>query len=278
MRIAAAVLCTLLSTGAAFAQVPDAGRRLYESVCSRCHGGDGNGGELGPGIVTRLFARDDEGLATLVRDGLPAAGMPGFPIPDPDMRALVAFLRTLRPKHGSAPVRATVETTDGRTLQGLALNQTSVDLQLLSDDQRIHLLRRVGDRYRPVTSQVDWPTYNGQIGGNRWSALDQIDKRNVTRLSPRWIYSLGDASRLEVTPVVVNGVMYVTTANECHALDAGSGRRIWDYRRPRTKGLAGDAAGGINRGVAVARGPQRAPHRGGIPRRRGVRPAPSRRS
>ena len=46
--------------------------------------------------------------------------------------------------------------------------------------------------------------------------------------------------------------MYVTTANECHALDAGSGRRLWDYRRPRTKGLAGDAAGGINRGVAVA--------------------------
>ena len=132
------------------------------------------------------------------------------------------------------------------------LNQTSADLQLLSDDQRIHLLRKVGDRYRPVTSQADWPTYNGQLGGNRFSALDQIDTRNVSRLAPRWTYTLADASRLEVTPVVVDGVMYVTTANECHALDAGSGRRIWDYRRPRTKGLAGDAAGGINRGVAVA--------------------------
>jgi alcohol dehydrogenase (cytochrome c) len=74
----------------------------------------------------------------------------------------------------------------------------------------------------------------------------------VARLAPRWIYSISGASRLEVTPVVVEGVMYVTTANECHALDAGSGRRIWDYRRPRTMGLAGDAAGGINRGVAVA--------------------------
>ncbi len=62
----------------AFAQPPDAGRRQYGLACSRCHGGDGNGGELGPGIVTRLFARDDEGLPTLVRDGLPAAGMPGF--------------------------------------------------------------------------------------------------------------------------------------------------------------------------------------------------------
>ena len=103
-----------------------------------------------------------------------------------------------------------------------------------------------------MTSQADWPTYNGQLGGNRFSALDQIDKSNVTRLAPRWTYSLAAASRLQVTPVVVDGVMYVTTANECHALDAGTGRRIWDYRRPRTKGLAGDAAGGINRGVAVA--------------------------
>ena len=156
MRIAAAVLCTLLSTGAAQGQSPEAGRRQYELVCSRCHGADGNGGELGPGIVTRLFARDDEGLATLVRDGLPAAGMPGFPIPHQDRRALVAFLRTLRPKPGSAPVRATVETTDGRTLQGLALNQTSADLQLLSDDQRIHLLRNVTRRRtsRPRRSSV----------------------------------------------------------------------------------------------------------------------------
>ncbi len=118
MRIAAAVFGTLLSTGAVFAQPHEADRRQYERLCARCHGADGNGGELGPGIATRLFARDDEGLATLVRDGLPAAGMPGFPIPDPDARALVAFLRTLRPRHGSGPARVTVETTDGRTLDG----------------------------------------------------------------------------------------------------------------------------------------------------------------
>jgi cytochrome c553 len=57
MRIAAAVLCALLSTCAAFAQSADAGRRQFELACSRCHGADGNGGEHGPGIVTRLFAR-----------------------------------------------------------------------------------------------------------------------------------------------------------------------------------------------------------------------------
>jgi alcohol dehydrogenase (cytochrome c) len=254
VRLAAATYCLLLVAAAALAQAPGAGRRQYETVCSRCHGGDGNGGELAPGIVTRLFARDDTQLAALIREGLPGAGMPGFPIADGDMAALVSFLRTLRARRGTAPERVTVETTDGRTLTGRALNQTSVDVQLLADDGRVHLLRRAGALARPVTSQTDWPTYNGQPSGNRYSTIDQIDKTNVGRLAPRWTYPLGEASRLEATPVVVDGIMYVTSANECHALDAGNGRRIWEYRRPRTKGLAGDAAGGINRGVAVAGG------------------------
>ena len=45
--------------------------------------------------------------------------------------------------------------------------------------------------------------------------------------------------------------MYVSAANDLYALDAGSGRQIWNYRRPRTRGLAGVAARGVNRGVAV---------------------------
>ena len=43
---------------------------------------------------------------------------------------------------------------------------------------------------------------------------------------------------MQVTPVVVGGIMYVSDANECYALDAGTGRQIWHYRRPPTPGLA----------------------------------------
>jgi alcohol dehydrogenase (cytochrome c) len=103
-----------------------------------------------------------------------------------------------------------------------------------------------------VTSQADWPSYHGRLDGNRWSPLAQIDKTNLSRLAPRFSYSLGSGGALQTTPVVVDGVLYVTAVNEVHALDAGNGRRLWEYRRPRTKGLAGDAASGINRGVAVA--------------------------
>src|SRR6516162_1082919 len=137
------------------------------------------------------------------------------------------------------------------TLDGVVLNQSMRDLQLRTGDGRIHLLRAQGDRFREATSQVDWPSYNGKPGGNRFTTINQIGPKNVAGLAPKWIFTLPEVPNLETTPVVVNGIMYVTSANECYALDAGSGREIWHYRRPRTPGLTGNAAGGMNRGVAV---------------------------
>jgi alcohol dehydrogenase (cytochrome c) len=97
-----------------------------------------------------------------------------------------------------------------------------------------------------------WPTYHGNQSGNRFSPLDQINTGNVHRLVPAWMFAIPSAPRdLQGTPLVAGGIMYVTSANEAFALDARSGRQIWRYNRPRTLGLAGDAATGINRGVAL---------------------------
>ena len=82
--------------------------------------------------------------------------------------------------------RRTIQTTDGQTLQGQVLAEGMTDLQLRTDDKKIRLLRKAdGNRYRVVTSQTDWPTYNGDPSGNRYSKLTQIDKSNVARLAPR---------------------------------------------------------------------------------------------
>jgi alcohol dehydrogenase (cytochrome c) len=98
----------------------------------------------------------------------------------------------------------------------------------------------------------EWPTYHGNLSGNRFSTLDQINRATIHELAPKWMFTIAGTPRpLQMTPVVVDGIMYVTSVNEAYALDAGSGRQIWHYSRPRTKGLAGDAATGINRGVAV---------------------------
>jgi alcohol dehydrogenase (cytochrome c) len=233
---------------AAHAQEADAGRKSFEARCARCHGADGAGGEMGPAIALRLPALEDDALRKLIREGVPEKGMPPSVGVDAELPGLLTFLRTIQ---RSAPpvVRASVRTTDGRVLDGRVLGEGFGDLQLLTDDRRVHLLRRDGDHVRAVTSDADWPTYNGDPRGNRYTPLTQIDKTSVARLAPRWLFPIADAGLLQVTPVVVGGIMYVTAPNECSALDAGTGRRIWRYKRPRTKGVAG---GNANRGVAVA--------------------------
>jgi len=141
-----------------------------------------------------------------------------------------------------------VQTVSGATLDGQVMAEGFDDLQLLSDDKRVHLLRRVGDRVREVSSSVDWPTYNGDPRGNRYTTLSQIDKTTVQRLAPKWVFTFPGGGQLQGTPVVAGGIMYVTNPNECIALDAGSGRMIWQFKRPRTIGIT---AGSANRGVAV---------------------------
>ena len=234
----------------------DAGRRQFESRCARCHGGDATGGEAGPGIVTQIANRSDTLTRSFYSRREPETkGMPAFSLPDAEMKELVPFLRSLAPMSRNAPttvVRRKVQTTDGKTIEGQVLSEGMVDLQLRTDDKQIRLLRKTGDRYRVVTSQTDWTTYNGDASGNRYSKLVQINKANVAGMTPRWIFPIPNASQVENTPLVIEGVMYVSSANECYALDAGSGRAIWHFQRPRTKGVAGNAAIGFNRGVAWA--------------------------
>jgi alcohol dehydrogenase (cytochrome c) len=228
----------------------DRGRRTFEQRCARCHGADGRGGEMGPPIAPRLDALVAAQLRRLIHDGIPARGMPPNVLPDDEADALIRFLRGLqRAADERPPVRVSLTLVDGASVAGDLLGQGFSDLQVRTEDGRVRLLRREGDRYRAVTSGADWPGYNGGPGGNRYTALSGITRENVARLAPRWMFTLPDAGVLQTTPVVVDGIMYVSAPNECYALDAGSGRQIWHFKRPRTKGAAG---GHANRGVAVA--------------------------
>jgi alcohol dehydrogenase (cytochrome c) len=250
------LFCLALISVMAFGQdAASVGRKTFENRCSGCHGADGNGGELGPAIARRLTNLSDAQVKTTVLEGLPTRGMPAFSnIGDADMPQLIAFLRTLRPRRmGFQPYPAKITLITGKALDGTVLAESFEDTQLKTADDHLHLLRRMdGGKFREVTSEVDWTTYNGDIGGNRFTKLTQINKTNVKRVAPRWIFNMPGANGLEVTPIVANGVMYVTNANECFALDAGTGRMIWRFQRARTRGLVGNAAGGMNRGVALA--------------------------
>jgi PQQ-dependent dehydrogenase (methanol/ethanol family) len=113
----------------------------------------------------------------------------------------------------------------------------------------------------------DWITYNGNVSGNRYSELTQINAANVNKLGLRWTFSIPLWSQflpdtpyyhenmryfgLETVPLVADGIMYVTGPNQAFALDARTGHPIWQYSRPRTPGIVSDASLGTNRGVAI---------------------------
>jgi alcohol dehydrogenase (cytochrome c) len=253
-------LWLLLVACAAGAQQPPpgstaAGPASFAARCGACHGGDGNGSARGPSLLAYMAGNPDAQIAALIRTGI--RGMPAHTIADPEMTDLLAFLHTLGEVAGTSPsarARRTIRLNTGESLQGEVLNETNFDLQLASADGRIHLLTRDGEIYREpsLKPEVDWPRYDGSFTSNRNSSLAQISRSNVRSLKLQWMFPITWAPRLEATPIVVDGVMYVTAVNAVFALDARNGRQLWSYRRERSAGLLGEAAGGANRGVGIA--------------------------
>src|SRR5882724_8491105 len=97
----------------------------------------------------------------------------------------------------------------------------------------------------------NWLSYNGDYTGQRYSALQEITAKNVASLRTQWVFHAPNSGRLEVTPIVAAGIMFVTSANDAYALDAQTGRTLWHYSRPVTEGLIDDAAQHHNRGVGL---------------------------
>jgi len=78
---------------------------------------------------------------------------------------------------------------------------------------------------------ADWLTYGGDYASRRFSPLSNINQGNIADLQLRWTYQVEkEESNLRATPLVYDGVMYITNAYEIEALDAGSGKRLWFWR------------------------------------------------
>ncbi|MDE1177357.1 MAG: PQQ-binding-like beta-propeller repeat protein [Edaphobacter sp.] len=104
---------------------------------------------------------------------------------------------------------------------------------------------------RSTTLRQNWPSYNGDYTGRRYSSLTQVTPQNAGQLMVKWVFHSRNAGILEATPVVVDGVMYMTGSNDAYALDAVTGKVLWHHQRSVTQGLIDDASGHINRGVAI---------------------------
>jgi len=118
---------------------------------------------------------------------------------------------------------------------------------------------------RPVTGHdlvngtrdsTAWVMFAGDYSGQRHAQARQITPKNVANLAPQWIFQAGTPNPgrgLETTPLVVDGIMYLTgNANEAWAVDARTGRPIWTYRRQLPNNFAGSiCCGPGNRGFGI---------------------------
>ena len=105
----------------------------------------------------------------------------------------------------------------------------------------------------PGARAEEWPMFGRDHTNRHFSPLTDIDRGNVAKLRPAWIFQTGITGYFQAEPVVVDGVMYVsTTQNHVAALEAKTGRVIWTYtHKARTEKIFGPPS---NRGVAVSGG------------------------
>lgn len=256
-----------------------AGAELFfgSGHCSDCHTAQGRGGSNGPDLSNIAHSLTVAELErSLAQPGL--RSVPGYEIVDVEL----ADGSRLR---GFARVRGThhivVQSLDGKLhalLEGEYNKISGAGDSLMpaftgsieERDNLIAYLSTLGGvspgtaklSLQPVNPQSihaiinpkpgDWPTYSGNVDGNRHSPLSAINSQNVAKLQSVWVQTLPYAP-LETTPVVADGVMYVTAPNQVSALDARTGAEIWRFVRPRSGpgGISGDALKGATRGVAM---------------------------
>ena len=86
----------------------------------------------------------------------------------------------------------------------------------------------------------DWPMFNRDLAGTRYSPLKQIDTANVAKLTQAWQYRFNREGKTitrqspselyqEITPIVVNGIMYTPAGDRVVALDPETGKELWTY-------------------------------------------------
>lgn len=99
----------------------------------------------------------------------------------------------------------------------------------------------------------NWLTYSGNYLGHRHSPLTELTPANVGQLKVKWTYQF-ELGRTQVSPIVADGVMYITSPNKAAALDLRTGRPLWNWQRPIPTDYQSIGFGRVNRGPAILDG------------------------
>ena len=270
----------ILASSAAAQTSPADDTAPYQNRCAGCHGSTMTGAS-GPAILAYIRYHTDVEVAAAIRDR--HANAPDMAIQQPELRQILAAVRVLAgtnpamatggftgrrggPGAGGPPAPAstpqgieglqasTITMADGRTRTGVLLAQSELSAVLL-ESGRFVPLSKDGAAYRdkPIAPKADWTHYDGSLTGNRFSPLELINPTNVQRVGAAWVFPIASNPRaLQSTPVVQDGIMYVTGWNEMYALDATTGRQLWTYSEARHEGILSEGGIGTNRGVTIS--------------------------
>lgn len=206
-----------------------AGNAVFRSRCAQCH--SAGAGRSAPDLLhdpLRHGSSDWALYRTLAR-GIPGTGMVAQRMAEGQAWQTIAYIRSERARAAAshiaegAPDRSTVPVVDGSVLN-------------ISENS------------------AAWPTFSGTYSGRRYSGLSQITPANVSSLRLQWAFQLpglGTVESEESSPLVAGNVMYVTgSPNHVWALDAQTGRVIWEYQRDLPDHLS-LCCSEVNRGVAL---------------------------
>lgn len=103
-----------------------------------------------------------------------------------------------------------------------------------------------------VWGAESWLSYGNDLNGWRYANDTQINAGNIKSLRPAWIFQTGASGKHEATPLIRDGVMYVTgPSNFAWALDLNTGRQLWKYSKRMPRGVS-ICCGQVNRGFAIS--------------------------
>jgi len=223
---------------------PSAGRSFFfgKGNCASCHMLDGHGGWIGPDLTNlgreRTLREIEESLRSPglhiqqeyrvvrahLRDGRVIRGLArnesNYDLQLQSLDGSLHLLRSdqiVRLEREEASLMPALQATDEEAGNLLAyLSRLGTDTTLSATEAPPSSTRLPGGLSFERLVQPkpgDWPTYHGRLSGNRHSPLGQIHTGNVAALAPRWIFPIPNSRRLEVTPLVADGVMYATGVN-----------------------------------------------------------------
>jgi PQQ-dependent dehydrogenase (methanol/ethanol family) len=259
-----------------------AGQKLFAATCQTCHGPDGQG-DRGPSLRRASFTHGeaDTDIFTTIHDGVRSTQMPPFDdLRDEQIWQLVTYIQSLRrpatPARpaGQRPQVVAARTRDGREIRGVRRNEDTFTIQIVDAAGQLHSVDKLalaeyrvdpdatpGDPKLAIdvpfdrllkahTEPHNWLMYWGDYQGTHYSALEQIDTSNVQNLQAAWSFAMPGEAVLEATPLVADGVMFMTQPGVVAALDARTGRQLWRYTRQQ-KQKNPQEINPFNRGVAI---------------------------